>query len=183
MIAADVEKLLNGDDLARIRQQIDFIGVNYYSPMYQKRDPAGLVGSDWGAVPAGTQRTAHGLADRAGRTARGTGSTCATITAIRRSMSPKTAPVSPMPPGRAAASTTANRIAFLRDHLAACHRALAQKVNLQGYFAWTLLDNFEWAEGYTAPFGLVQVDRATLKRTPKASFDWFARVVQGNSLP
>ena len=74
------------------------------------------------------------------------------------------------------------RIAFLRAHLAACHRALAQKSNLRGYFVWTILDNFEWAEGYAAPFGLVRVDRASLRRTPKASYGWFARVARSNRL-
>jgi beta-glucosidase len=74
------------------------------------------------------------------------------------------------------------RIEFLRDHIAACHRALAEKVNLRGYFAWTILDNFEWAYGYTEHFGLVRVDRATLKRTPKASYEWFARVAHANGL-
>lgn len=68
------------------------------------------------------------------------------------------------------------RIAFLRDHLAAAHAALGDGVDLRGYFAWTLLDNFEWAEGYAHRFGLVHVDHATLVRTPKASAAWYAEV-------
>src|SRR5262249_50616026 len=74
------------------------------------------------------------------------------------------------------------RIAYLHDHIAMCHRAIAEGVNLHGYFVWTIMDNFEWAYGYTAPFGLARVDRATLTRTAKASFDWFARVAETNAL-
>jgi beta-glucosidase len=71
-----------------------------------------------------------------------------------------------------------DRIAFLRDHLAAAHRALADGVNLRGYFVWSLLDNFEWAEGYTRRFGVVRVDFASLKRTPKASFAFLADIIR-----
>jgi beta-glucosidase len=46
-------------------------------------------------------------------------------------------------------------------------------VDVRGYHVWSLLDNFEWAEGYTKRFGLVHVDYATQRRTPKASFDWY----------
>ncbi len=72
-----------------------------------------------------------------------------------------------------------DRIAYLRDHLAAADRALADGVDLRGYLVWTLLDNFEWAEGYTKTFGLVHVDRSTpeLTRTPKASYHWLREAV------
>ena len=62
------------------------------------------------------------------------------------------------------------RIGYLREHLAAAQRAVAAGVKLRGYFVWSLLDNFEWAEGYRRRFGVVRVDFATLRRTPKASF-------------
>ena len=71
-----------------------------------------------------------------------------------------------------------DRVAYLRDHLAAAQRALAAGVKLRGYFAWSLLDNFEWAEGFSRRFGVVHVDFATLKRTPKASFGYLATVVR-----
>ncbi|MFF3409087.1 GH1 family beta-glucosidase [Streptomyces sp. NPDC002742] len=64
------------------------------------------------------------------------------------------------------------RIAFLDGHLRALHRALEQGVDVRGYFVWSLMDNFEWAEGYARRFGLVHVDFDTLKRTPKASYNW-----------
>ena len=61
------------------------------------------------------------------------------------------------------------RIRYLAEHVAAMRRAMAEGVNVQGYFIWSLLDNFEWALGYEKRFGLVHVDFETLKRTPKAS--------------
>ncbi|MEV8033052.1 GH1 family beta-glucosidase [Streptomyces sp. NPDC086182] len=64
------------------------------------------------------------------------------------------------------------RIAFLDGHVRALHRASEQGVDVRGYFVWSLMDNFEWAEGYARRFGLVHVDFDTLKRTPKASYNW-----------
>ncbi|MFJ5267438.1 GH1 family beta-glucosidase [Streptomyces sp. NPDC088358] len=64
------------------------------------------------------------------------------------------------------------RIAFLDGHVRALHRASEQGVDVRGYFVWSLLDNFEWAEGYARRFGLVHVDHDTQKRTPKASYAW-----------
>ncbi|MFD9459601.1 GH1 family beta-glucosidase [Streptomyces sp. NPDC060027] len=64
------------------------------------------------------------------------------------------------------------RIAFLDGHVRALHRALEQGVDVRGYFVWSLMDNFEWAEGYARRFGLVHVDYDTLERTPKASYGW-----------
>ncbi|MFE9643894.1 GH1 family beta-glucosidase [Streptomyces sp. NPDC006365] len=70
------------------------------------------------------------------------------------------------------------RIAFLDGHLRALHRALEAGVDVRGYFVWSLLDNFEWAEGYARRFGLVHVDYDTLERTPKASYGWLRDVLR-----
>ncbi|MFE2299247.1 GH1 family beta-glucosidase [Streptomyces sp. NPDC059445] len=64
------------------------------------------------------------------------------------------------------------RITFLDGHIRALHGALEQGVDVRGYFVWSLMDNFEWAEGYERRFGLVHVDYDTLERTPKASYAW-----------
>ena len=66
-----------------------------------------------------------------------------------------------------------DRIAYLDGHVRALHGALAAGVDVRGYFVWSLLDNFEWAEGYERRFGLVHVDYETQARTPKASYGWF----------
>ncbi|MDT0377784.1 GH1 family beta-glucosidase [Streptomyces sp. DSM 42041] len=75
------------------------------------------------------------------------------------------------------------RIAYLHGHLAAVHRAMAEGADVRGYFLWSLLDNFEWAYGYTKRFGAVHVDYATQRRTPKSSAAWYAEVCRTGLLP
>jgi beta-glucosidase len=75
-----------------------------------------------------------------------------------------------------------DRIDFLAAHLRAAHRAIADGVDLRGYFVWSLLDNFEWALGYEKRFGIVHVDYDTLERTPKTSAHWFRDVVARNGI-
>ena len=70
-----------------------------------------------------------------------------------------------------------DRIAYLRDHVAAVERARTAGADVRAYVAWTLLDNFEWAEGYTKKFGLVEVSPADPTRTPKASYRWYSDLV------
>ena len=67
-----------------------------------------------------------------------------------------------------------SRIDYIFSHLAAARAAIDEGVNLQGFFYWSLLDNFEWAFGYEKRFGIVHVDFETQKRTPKASFNEWA---------
>ncbi|MET7882051.1 GH1 family beta-glucosidase [Streptomyces avermitilis] len=70
------------------------------------------------------------------------------------------------------------RIAYLDGHVRALHRAVEAGVDVRGYFVWSLLDNFEWAEGYERRFGLVHVDYDTLERTPKASYGWLRDILR-----
>ena len=72
------------------------------------------------------------------------------------------------------------RIAYYREHLHSLAQACAEGVPVKGYFAWSLLDNFEWASGYTKRFGLVHVDFETQERVPKASARWYSRVAREN---
>ncbi|HEU5474400.1 MAG TPA: GH1 family beta-glucosidase [Actinophytocola sp.] len=76
-----------------------------------------------------------------------------------------------------------DRIAFLDAHLRAAHTAIEHGVDLRGYFYWSLLDNFEWAEGYAKRFGIVHVDYTTQLRTPKRSARWYSKVIADNGLP
>ncbi|GAB4516643.1 MAG: GH1 family beta-glucosidase [Anaerolineae bacterium] len=80
----------------------------------------------------------------------------------------------------AGAVNDARRLAFYRSYLAACHRAIQEGVPLKGYFAWSLLDNFEWAEGYTKRFGITYVDYDTQERILKSSGEWYSTVIQDN---
>jgi beta-glucosidase len=75
-----------------------------------------------------------------------------------------------------------DRTSYLESHLRAAHDAIEAGVDLRGYFCWSLLDNFEWAEGYAKRFGIVHVDYKTQVRTPKMSARWFAQVARGNAL-
>ena len=70
------------------------------------------------------------------------------------------------------------RVDYFQGHLRAAARALEQGVDLRGYFAWSLLDNFEWNHGYSKRFGIVHVDYETQRRTPKASARFYAEVIR-----
>lgn len=72
------------------------------------------------------------------------------------------------------------RMQYFRDHLAACQEAIRLGVDLRGYFAWSLFDNFEWASGYAKRFGLVHVDFETQQRTPKASAHLYREIIRTN---
>ncbi|GAA3828570.1 glycoside hydrolase family 1 protein [Nocardioides panacisoli] len=75
------------------------------------------------------------------------------------------------------------RLAFIDAHLRATYDAIQQGVDVRGYFAWSLLDNYEWAYGYSQRFGIVHVDYETQARTPKASARYYARVAASGTLP
>ena len=77
-------------------------------------------------------------------------------------------------PDAAGAIDDQPRISYLDGHIRAVADAITAGVDVRGYLVWSLLDNFEWAEGYHQRFGLVHVDFGTQQRTPKASFGWFA---------
>jgi beta-glucosidase len=74
------------------------------------------------------------------------------------------------------------RVEYVRTHLAAVHRAIADGADVRGYFLWSLLDNFEWAYGYSKRFGIVHVDFATQRRTFKDSARWYADVIARGGL-
>lgn len=74
-----------------------------------------------------------------------------------------------------------DRLAYIRGHLAAVHEAIAEGANVVGYLEWSLMDNFEWAFGFTKRFGIVRVDYDTQARTPKASALWYRDVMKNNA--
>ena len=75
------------------------------------------------------------------------------------------------------------RIDYLRRHITAVHRSIEAGVDLRGYLVWSLLDNFEWAYGYTMRFGIVRVDYDTLLRTKKDSAHWYEELAASKRLP
>ncbi len=176
-VAVDFTPLIAAGDLAAIQQPLDFIGVNYYAPMYVAAAPQSLFGAWFGAVPAGTPFTAMGWPVDAG---------ALTEVLIRLSRGYGNPEIYITENGACYDETVAadgvvhdeDRIAYLRDHLAAARRALSAGVKLRGYFVWSLIDNFEWQEGYRRRFGVVHVDFATQKRTPKSSFAYLAGIMR-----
>jgi len=79
-------------------------------------------------------------------------------------------------------ATDARRADFIREHLRWVHRAIEEGVEVKGYFHWSLIDNFEWAEGYSKKFGLVEVDHATQERRPRPSAEVYAAIARANAL-
>ena len=74
------------------------------------------------------------------------------------------------------------RAEFVKAHLRALHKTIRKGVDLRGYFYWSLLDNFEWNEGYQMKFGLFEVDRKTMKRTPRKSSQEYAKICKSNEV-
>ncbi|HTV38852.1 MAG TPA: GH1 family beta-glucosidase [Xanthobacteraceae bacterium] len=176
-IASDFTPLVADGDLAAIAVPIDFLGVNYYAPMYIAHAPVSLFGAWFGPTPGGTHFTDIGwpidpgaLTEELLRLRERYGDLEFYITENGACFDDTLAADGTVQDDK--------RTAYLRDHLAAARRAIEAGVKLRGYFVWSLLDNFEWAEGYTKRFGVVRVDFSTQKRTPKASFSYLAEVMR-----
>jgi beta-glucosidase len=175
-------------DEARIAAPIDVLGINYYSRHIVRAGgddngvPSPWVGSrDVEFVKRGLPTTemgweidAQGLHDVLTRVHREYPSIPLHVTENGAAF-----------PDRVTAEGTVpdpDRVAYLDSHFRAAHRAIADGVDLRGYFVWTLMDNFEWGFGYSKRFGLFHVDYETLDRTPKDSARWFAEVTRRNGL-
>jgi beta-glucosidase len=168
-------------DLAAITAPLDFVGVNYYYRAHvadaPRPEPRGRTAQQIGvvrAVPSNVDRTQLGWPiEPVGL--------YQTLTDLRRRYE-HLPPVYitengcawPDEPG----SPDGRRIAFVAAHLEELKRAMADGVDVRGYFYWSLLDNFEWALGYEPRFGLVHVDYHTQVRTPKASFAWLRDAIR-----
>ncbi len=185
-------------DLAEISRPIDSLGINYYTPTVVAADdpehPAprqdGHAGelSPWPAdtgvrfLPAEGSRTAMGWpVDADGL--------YELLTRLRDDL--PGLPLLVTENGAAyddysdptGAVHDPERVAYLHGHLDAVRRAAADGVPVCGYFLWSLLDNFEWAYGYGKRFGMVHVDFASQRRTPKDSARWYAEVIRTGRLP
>ncbi len=185
--------LIADGDLETIRQPLDFLGLNYYSPIFLRAGDAGDLRRNEnyarcqvpGVVeylPAELERTNMGwLVDPSG------------LHQILVQVSEQ-APGIPLyvtENGRAAedyvnpegAVDDLERVRYLHAHLEAAARAIKDGANLAGYFVWSLLDNFEWGWGYQKRFGIVFVDFGTQQRIPKSSAHFYSGVVRANAIP
>lgn len=171
-------------DMEIIRTPTDFLGLNYYTRSVMRSDripeesnepriiaepdPAELTDMGWEVHPQG-------------------------LTEILRRIHADYAPASMVVtengaaygtgPGADGAVQDTLRCAYVDSHVRACREAIEAGVPLRGYFLWSLLDNFEWAFGYSKRFGIVWVDFATQERTVKASARLFSRIIQDDGLP
>jgi beta-glucosidase len=169
-------------DFDDIRQPLDFLGINYYKRAVTKADPTVMVeratrlvvpGSiytetDWEVFAPALTDLLVWFRDRYG----------ATPLYITENGAAFYDP----PTAIDGAVDDPLRVHYLREHITAVGNAIAQGVDVRGYFVWSLLDNLEWSHGYTKRFGIVHVDFATQKRTPKSSAKFYAGVVKGGGL-
>jgi beta-glucosidase len=159
-------------DMEAIAVATDFLGVNYYFPEVVRDDPAGGFLRTAVVHPEGRERTdfgwevaPQGLTDLMLRIARDYRPTAMYVTENGSCYDDHVNPDGSI--------TDTGRRDYLIRHLDAVRSARAQGVPVKGYFAWSLLDNFEWSEGYLRRFGIVHVDFATQKRTLKLSGQWY----------
>lgn len=166
-------------DLAAISAPLDFLGFNYYSRAIMKAGPDGkpvdaktmpkeeLTDMGWEVYP-------EGLYDG--------------LTRVHRDYAPKKIYIAEngaaydYPKDGNGRIADPKRVSYLRDHLLAANRAIADGVPLKGYFTWSLMDNFEWGFGFKKRFGLFGVDFKTLERTPKDSAFWYRDTAAANAV-
>jgi beta-glucosidase len=159
-------------DLDVISSPIDILAIQYYNPVFVT-DSGDYVTQLPTSVAEWQQIHPPGLYDVLTRVRRDYGDIPITIT---ENGMPRDDEVD----GDRVADP--ERIAFLRDHLRHAHRAIAEGVRLESYHVWSLLDNFEWAEGYEQRWGIVYVDYPTQRRVPKDSARWYRDVIARNGL-
>jgi len=188
-----VPDLISGGDMDIISQPVDFIGVNYYAPVYLRagdpddlrrgEEPAhcevpGVVEyrplelertpMDWLVDPDGLYELLLQVSGQApGLPLYITENGCAAEDYVD-------------PLG---AVNDVERVSYLHKHLEAAARAAKAGVNLAGYYVWSLLDNFEWGWGYQKRFGIIFVDFETQRRIPKSSARFYSGVAQANAIP
>jgi beta-glucosidase len=167
-------------DFDLIRQPLDFLGINYYKRGITKGDPSSPIEKatrvenrhathtviGWEVYPAGLTDILVWVKERYGD--------------IPLYVTENGAAFYDPPFAIDDRIDDPLRVAYLADHIDAIGDAIAAGVDLRGYFVWSLLDNFEWSQGYSARFGIVHVDYSTQKRTLKESARFYAGVIERN---
>ncbi|MEV7232589.1 GH1 family beta-glucosidase [Streptomyces sp. NPDC051020] len=196
----DWSQLVHDGDLAAISRPVDVLGVNYYTPTLVSTPAEGAGdsrndghgASDHSPWP-GSEHVAFHLSEGKPRTAMNWPIDPDGLYNLLMDVT-RDHPGLPLmvtengaafddyvsPEGRV---EDPERIEYLRGHLDAVRRAVADGADVRGYFLWSLMDNFEWAYGYSKRFGAVYVDYASQRRIPKASAHWYAEVIRRHALP
>jgi beta-glucosidase len=177
---ANAPKIEPGD-MKIISSPLDFVGLNVYTPEYVRADASPLgyaiekrqssyphMASDWLYIgPEVIYWTIRNVSDLwKPRALYITENGCSADDVITAD-------------GRV---EDTDRVMYLRNHLTHLHRAASEGYPIKGYFLWSLLDNFEWADGYSKRFGLHYVDYKTQARTPKLSAEWYREVIARNAV-
>ena len=167
-------------DLKLIREKIDFVGVNYYTRSVVRDDPKALpvraaavrqpqhahTETGWEFYPDGLTDTLVWITERYGK--------------LPLYVTENGAAFYDPPHAIDGAVPDPLRVWYYREHLRACRRAIERGVDLRGYYAWSLLDNFEWSLGFAKRFGLIHVNYGTLERTVKESGRYYTEVIRTN---
>jgi beta-glucosidase len=172
------------DDMALLREPTDFVGVNYYTRSVTRHDPqnwplraatvpqpgATYTETGWEVCPQAFTDTLAWLGKRCG--------------GVPLYVTENGAALYDPPTLADGTCDDPLRVQYLRSHLQAVAAAIQMGVDIRGYFAWSLLDNLEWAHGFSKRFGLVHVDFQTQRRTPKASARAYSQAIasRGKSL-
>jgi beta-glucosidase len=168
------------DDFTLIGQKIDFLGVNYYTRGVVRDEPTALpvrlayvkqpahvyTETGWEVHPPSLTRTLLWVTERYGR--------------IPLYITENGAALYDAPHAIDGRVDDPLRVWYYREHLKAAREAIAKGADLRGYFAWSLLDNYEWSLGYSKRFGIVHVNYETQERTPKASALYYRDVIRSN---
>ena len=174
---------IQAGDLALINQPIDFLGVNYYMTLavrfshrggllkleadFVSAPNWGQTAMGWGINPAGLTATLLNLKENYGNPK---------IFITENGCALEDIPV------ENGFVADAGRINYLRAHLLAVHEAIQAGANVRGYYVWSLMDNFEWAHGFSKRFGIVRVEYDTGQRIPKQSAHWYGEVIAQNGV-
>ncbi|HSG27018.1 MAG TPA: family 1 glycosylhydrolase, partial [Candidatus Krumholzibacterium sp.] len=170
---------LKGGDLDIISVPIDFLGLNYYTRVIMKSRPDGgpvevkgapgedLTDMGWEVYPEGLYELLKRLSDDYGP---------------EKIYITENGAAFPDEPDSTGRIRDLRRIDYIRGHLEAACRALNDGVKLGGYFAWSLMDNFEWAHGYTKRFGLYRVDFGSMERSPRDSAYYYRDIIASKAV-
>lgn len=167
-------------DFDLIKQPIDFLGVNYYTRNVTRHDPhawplraSPVTQKQHTYTETGWEVYAQGLTDILNWVRERYGNPVVYITENGSAFFDP-------PSAEDDRLDDPLRVSYLRKHLKAVHAAIQDGCDVRGYFAWTLLDNLEWSHGFSKRFGIVHVDFANQRRTPKASAQLYAKVIASN---
>jgi beta-glucosidase len=165
-------------DLDLIKQPLNFLGVNYYTRFLATHDPsnpvteARVVKKRTPTGEMGWEIYPDGLYEVLMRLHKGYGNPTLYVTENGVAFEDNVT--------KEGSVQDDDRIVFIRDHLISVYRAIKDGATVKGYSVWSIIDNFEWADGYSPRFGLVHTDYQTQKRTPKKSYYWYKQVIANN---